>query len=129
MEIEQKRRNIDKNPLTWKHSVPVIMSILVLASLSRSLYRAWRKQDIVHERQKRLDVMTEERAQLEAEYEYSQTEEYVEQQARDKLGMAKEGETVVIFELTEGEEASGSAEAPKSEQDKTPLQEWMGLFW
>lgn len=70
------------------------------------------------------ELLGEQEALLEKR-EYYQSEEFVEKQARDKLNMAKEGETVVI--LPEGEGVLGEVEISRERQE--PIwKKWLGVF-
>ncbi len=73
------------------------ISLSVVVSLSRSIWRLWRKQDVVYEREVVLEREKGVNIRLNKELDEAKTPEFVEREARDKLGMVKEGETIVIM--------------------------------
>lgn len=75
----------------------IIGLLLVINNQIRSIYDLWQKKDLVFNAQKELEYLKEENKKLEGELSYAQTDEFVEQTARDKLLWIKEGEQQVLF--------------------------------
>lgn len=100
--------------------------LYLIASFSHSLYELWNKQEAVTRQQQKVNQAQETNNKLKNELRYVQSDEFVEEQAREKLGMAKEGETVVIIQDKALQEATKSA-IPTP----TPLpnaMQWLSLF-
>ena len=94
-----------KKTLTLKKiAVVVIILVCSIAIIKQqfSMYRV--KQDVI-ENEKKLEEIQKQNALLEAELEsaMNQTDEYLEQLARERLGMVKPGEQVVNFNTDETE--------------------------
>lgn len=105
-----------------------VVSFLLVVSLSRSIMSLWGKYDIVRERQQELDREKDRNAKLKAEFREVQRLEFIEREAREKLGMVKEGEAIVLMpndklQMTNGEKEEKVQEViPKWKQ-------WWKLFF
>jgi len=105
--------------------VIIIVGIGLIISLSKNLYRLLEAGDQVKLAQQRLEELKTESKKLEQERDYFQSEEFVEQEARNRLNMAKPGEKVVILPPNLGE---------NEKQTFTPNPElpnwkkWLSLF-
>ena len=83
----------------------------------------------IEEEKERIEVLEQEREELQEKLEFVQSEEYIEKQLRDNLGLAKEGEIVVILPAEEIVKKF----APRiDEEEEIPLEAnwkmWMKLF-
>jgi cell division protein FtsB len=79
-----------------------VLGLVVIAGLSRSLVDLWHRRDIVVERKTALEAVEAENLRLKKELEESQTPEFIEKQAREKLNLAKPDEIVVIVAKATG---------------------------
>jgi cell division protein FtsB len=73
-----------------------IVGLFIIFGLSRSLFDLWHRRDIVVERKNALEAVEAENLRLKKDLEESQTPEFIEKQAREKLNLAKPDEVVVI---------------------------------
>jgi len=84
-----------------KHRLIGWFLLIICVFLSLSLVRAVRRwsdrREIIENAQQKLDIEKKENEALTREFAKTQTPEFIEKQAREKLNMAKEGETVVIL--------------------------------
>lgn len=104
-----------------------LVSLLAIIGLSRSVYDLWRKRDIVGNRQKEFNRVEAENKRLKSELEAVQSPEFVEREAREKLGMAKEGEAVVIMPRINKADQSNQL---TNEEKIIPIwKKWWGLFF
>lgn len=106
-----------------------ILIVILVISLLRNLGGAGRiKSDIAAE-QARLKKMQEDNARLESEVTQAQSQGYIESQIRDKLGLAKEGEAIVV--LPDNDTLKKLAPQMPSEIDSLPdptWKKWLKLF-
>ena len=72
--------------------IVIVVSIVIVINLSRSIWDLWRRRDILGERQEVLRRVEEENRRLQSELEYAQSPEFIEQEARNRLGLGREGE-------------------------------------
>jgi len=87
------------------------------------MYEIWQKRDFITQAQKELDFQKQENQRLKSALSYSQTTEFIEKQARDKLFMVKQGEQKVLIP----KESENSQEALK---DNNPnWKKWWNLFF
>lgn len=72
-------------------------SAVLVVNLSRSIWDLWRRRDILGERESVLKRIEAEHKRLQSELEYTQSPAFIEQEARNRLGLGKEGEAVVLI--------------------------------
>jgi len=121
-----------KNRLVY----PLLLAIglYLVVSLSRSIYSLTQKTKGVDVIKKQVDEQLEENRRLNQELIEAKSPDFIELQAREKLNMAKKGETVVVIppELIT-EIASREATASSSffdHPEKVPnWKKWWKLFW
>lgn len=100
-------------------------SLLAIFSLSRSVYAIWRKRDIVKARESALRQAEAENRRLKDKLAQVQSPFYVEKIARDKLGLAKPGEVIVLLPTktdVQQEQIMPRAEVP-------PWKQWWQLVF
>lgn len=107
--------------------ITVIILLLAIKDLSTSIYDIWHKKDFVSQAEKELEFQKKENQRLKSELSYSNTQEFVEKEARDKLFMAKEGEQKVIVPSEQNESSKDSL---KEKENNTPnWKKWWNLFF
>lgn len=74
-----------------------VIGLLMIFSLSGSIMTFWQRGNIVVEEEKRLLKLQKKNEELKKQLAETQTPEFVEKQAREKLNMSKDGEIVVIL--------------------------------
>jgi len=83
-----------------KSKLPVIVLILLLVyvtfSFSTRFNTLYAMQQDVQEMQQQVEVLTQKNAQLYDQLEKAQSDAYVEEVAREKLGLVKEGEKRIM---------------------------------
>jgi len=75
----------------------IIAGIGLIVNLSKDIMRLLRSGDELKLAEQKVVELEEERALLKEKKEYYQSEGFVEEVARNKLNMSKEGETIVIL--------------------------------
>jgi len=104
----------------------IVVGIGLIISLSRNIYRLLKAGDQVKLAQQRLEELEKEHQELLEKEEYYQSEEFVEQEARNRLNLGKPGETVVILPPNVGETGEvTSTPAPELPNWK----KWLRLFF
>ena len=119
-----------KNKLERLSGYLLVFFVLTLSfSLARNVLRINKAKMRIHEAQESVNKLGEENKELEAKLEIVEGDEFVEKQMRDKLGLAKEGEVVVI--LPEDEILKKFAPNYESEMETLPepnWKKWIRLF-
>lgn len=106
--------------------VIVVVGIGLIFSLSRNIYRLLKAGEQVQKAQLQLEETEKEYQALFEKKEYYQSEEFIEQEARNRLNLGKPGETVVILPPNVGElEEIASNVAPELPN----WQRWLKLFF
>ncbi len=104
--------------------VIVIILLLIINDLVRSTYDIWQKKDFITQAQKELSFQQQENQKLKSALSYSQTPEFIEKEARNKLFMVKNGEQKVLIP----QESEGSQDALKENNDPN-WKKWWNLFF
>jgi len=108
----------------------VLILVLLTVSLVRNILRISQAEDRVGEVRQRVESLSQENRELKGELEKVESEAYVEFQARDKLGLTREGEIVVVLP----DEEILRKIAPRIEEEEETLpdptwQRWLKLFY
>jgi len=104
--------------------VTVIICLFVINDLVYSIYDIWQKKDFVTEAQKQLNFQKQENQRLKSALSYSQTPEFIEKTARDKLFMVKKGEQKVLIPEEPEETLQNEKKANQPNWKK-----WWNLFF
>jgi len=110
-----------------------LFSIVLFFVLLSSLYKSWGRiklgNELIAKNEEIINKLQEENKKLEEQAEFMQSEIFIERQLRNKLGLAKEGEVILI--LPEAEIVKKlSPQIPKKEpvRPKTNFEKWLKLF-
>ena len=74
-----------------------IFGIYLAISLSKQIWVLWQSGGRIELSEQRLQKAQEENQKLKEELKYKQSDEFIEEEARNKLGMAREGEEIAIL--------------------------------
>lgn len=106
-------------PIVW------LISFVLVISLTRSVVSLLAKRDIVQTQSAELTRLEAENKQLEEALSQAQTPEFIEKTAREKLGLVKDGEVVVM--LPQSAQAGDSLE--ETDENIPNWKKWWGLFF
>jgi len=107
-------------------TILIVVGISLIIGLSRDILRLLKASDQINLAEQRVRQLETEQQQLLEKKEYFQSEEFVEEEARNKLNMAKPGETIVILPPGTGV----AAEKNKGVQAEIPnWEKWWKLFF
>jgi cell division protein FtsB len=99
--------------------------LVVGVGIVRSIYTLSQKKGIIAERQQVLRELMEKNKQLQEDLKQATGSSFIEQAARDKLGLVREGETVVIMDQTRVENFSNK----ENLQELPSWKQWWRLFF
>ncbi len=111
-----------------KKAVFVILVLALLFAINnaaRSIYDLWHKQDLLISAQKQLEKEKAENAKLKSQISYAQSNQFIEEEARNKLFMGKPGDQQVI--IPQG--LLKSKEEKKTVDLRPNWQKWWDLFF
>lgn len=100
----------------------IVVLLLVINSLAHSIYDLWSKKDLITQAQSKLNEEKIKNQKLKGELSYSQTKEFIEKEARNKLFLAKPDEKEVIIPKIVQKESL------ISQPQKPNWQQWLELF-
>ncbi len=100
----------------------VVLGVGLAIRMSINIWRVYHSGQRLVIAQKELDKLQSDQAELQKTLSYVQTPEFVEKEAREKLGYGKEGEVVLIMPKF--------AEQPKvvEKEQLSPWQQWWKLY-
>jgi len=125
--MKQTRKSVLKQ-LVWISLI--VCGVGILGQLGYSSYSLWKKQDIAHAREAYLKALEQDQITFKNDLSESLKAGYIEQEARNKLGLAKPGETVVIMpEATLSGKEAESPKQPQSAPFEPNWKKWWRLFF
>jgi len=107
----------------------VVLFVILSSSLIKSLRRIKEGNAVIEKTRIRLEKINEENRKLAEQLEVTQSEEFVEKQLRDKLGLAKEGEIILVLpEASIVKKLSPQIPEEEEVKPKPNYQKWLELF-
>lgn len=120
-----------KQSILKRYSGIIAISFLLILFISffRNLTKSMQIQKRIENEEKKVEELKKENEELRAEREKVLSDVYIEKQIRDKLGLAKEGEYIVVLP----EEEILRKLVPKQEEEKEILpdpnwKKWVNFF-
>lgn len=115
---------------TYLNIVYVGISLLMLVSLTRNIMKVREAKERLKEKEDYIEKIREENDELSQRVEIFKSEEFVESQLRDKLGLAKEGETIIVLPDEETIKKFGPSDEKEEEILPDPnWKKWFKLFF
>ena len=111
---------------TYLNIVYVGISLLMLVSLTRNIMKVREAKERLKEKEDYIEKIREENDELSQRVEIFKSEEFVESQLRDKLGLAKEGETIIV--LPDEETIKKFTPSDEKEEEILPDPNWKKWF-
>lgn len=106
----------------------LVLGLYLIVSLSRDVWHLVQKETEIKKSQFQLSQQMATNWQLKQRLEEVQSPKFVEQEAREKLGLAKEGETVYVLPGSLGKLQTGLGEV-EQEKDLPNWRKWWNLFF
>lgn len=105
----------------------VVASLFVINSLVHSIYSLWQKQSLVVDARRSLEQEQKKNQKLKDDISMVNKRQFIEEEARDKLFLAKPGEKVIVMPSVV---LQSSASASVSSVDMRPnWKRWWELFF
>ncbi len=108
----------------------ILLSILLVISLTRNILKIRGADKKIEDAERELEDSRVENQELKVEIEALQSDEYIEKQFRDKLGLARESEIILV--LPEKEILKKLAPRKENEEETLPdplWKQWLNLFY
>ena len=103
----------------------VIVLLLIINGLVHSIYDLWQKQDFLTSAQKELDAQRLKNAKLKGELSYVQSQQFIDETARNKLFLVKPGEQQIMI----SNDLLNTNKGEKKEKNIPNWQKWLQLFF
>ncbi len=103
----------------------VFIGVLVLLNLNfiQGSYQSFQKLAEVNKEQSKVKELETKNSDLKQELQQRDSTYFIEQEARNRLGYTRSGETTIVIESSE----IGVADKEKEQKQKTNLQSWLDL--
>ena len=111
----------------WFRLIVTVVSLFLMVGLVRSIIDVWSRRTIVAEREAVLARVKGENEALKRKLAQAQTPEFIEREARNKLNMGKDGETVVLIGKTRVSDRNDQQKT--NEASASNWQQWWRLFF
>jgi cell division protein FtsB len=103
-----------------------IINIFIIIGLIRSILDLNKRWGIVKNRENTLNRLLTENKRLKRSLKDAQSPNFIEKEARDKLGLAKPGDSIVIMQ----KQAPITSTSPQNSTNTLPVwQQWWQLFF
>lgn len=102
----------------------ILIAILVSVNLIGQIFEATKSSDRLSQEAEELYKLQEENKQLKKRLSETQSEQFLEEQARNKLGLVKKGETLVVIAEEKIREVLGATQSAQ----ELRLPNWLG-WW
>jgi cell division protein FtsB len=105
--------------------IAIVGLLVTIVGLSQSVVRLMGRKGMLQAKQEELERLQKEKESLQNKLTLSQTPEFIEKEAREKLNLAKAGETVILLESGEAQAQTKGNETIISPNWK----KWWNLFF
>ena len=109
--------------------IVLVVGVSMVMQLIYSSYSLWKKHDIVAEREAYLHTLETQQDSLKKELSDSLKPQYIEEEARNKLGLVKAGETAVIMPQSSGSAQQQPPVASEGHDNEPVWKLWVRLFF
>jgi len=112
---------------SWVSFGLLVLGVFLAVRISLNVIRLYRAGGRLQDAQKELAAATVDNQRLKQQLQEVQTPQYMEREARDKLGYGKPGEIVVVIPE---DEISQVGLQQQQKQVKVPIwEQWRKLYW
>lgn len=128
--LEKITTKIKARLKAYSNIVFIIVSLLMLVSLTRNIVKVREAKERLKEKEEYIEKTRKENEELGQRVDIFKSEEFIEKQLRDKLGLAKEGEIIIV--LPDEETISKFAPSDEKEEEILPdpnWKKWLKLFF
>lgn len=115
-----------KNPFI--RFVIICIGFFMCVGLTRSIFENLRRTDLVSERQTALNKEEQKNKELQSRLREATSASFIEREARNKLGLVREGDTVVLVGSREQIQDNHQSDQTGS-NNMTRWQKWWKLFF
>lgn len=109
--------------------IALVLTFLLIVSLVRNIKKTLEAEGRIEKKQERVEELKAENEELKRRLESVTSDEFIERQLREKLGLVKEDEIIVV--LPDEETLRALIPEPQEEEDTLPKpnwQKWLALF-
>jgi len=103
----------------------IIASLIIINNLIQSIYSLWHKKELLVTAQTQLEKEKERNRQLSQRFKVVQSQEFIEEEARNKLFLGRPGESQVIIPQSLASAAASRGKIPQKPNWKL----WWELFF
>ena len=105
--------------------IAMLIGVILAVNSARRIHSFSQTFQKVQEAEDRLENLRKENESLKNELRYKESSEFAEKEIRDKLGLAKEGEAIVVVP----QQSSSQLKESSGQDTKPNWQKWRDLFF
>src|SRR3972149_7183526 len=103
----------------------MLVGVILAVNSAKRIHSFSQTSQKVQEAEDKLEALRKENEALKNELKYKESGGFAEKEIRDKLGLAKEGETIVVIP----QESSGQPQESGGQDTRPKWQKWRGFFF
>ena len=103
----------------------MLIGVILAVNSAKRIHSFSQTSQKVQEADDRLKELRKENEALKNELKYKESNEFAEKEIRDKLGLVKEGEAIVVIP----QESSGQPQESSGQDTRPNWQKWRDLFF
>jgi len=103
----------------------MLIGVILAVNSAKRIHSFSQTSQKVQEAEDRLEKLRKENEALKNELKYKESNEFAEKEIRDKLGLAKEGEAIVVIP----QESNGQSKESSGQDARPNWQKWRDLFF
>ena len=105
----------------------IVASVIIINNLARSIYSLWQKNHLVTDVRSEVEKEKKENDELKKKLAQVQKPEFVEEEARNKLFLAKPNDGIIV--LSEKDREATLPAKPKPQDTRPNWRKWWDLFF
>ncbi len=109
--------------------VILVIGVSLIVNLTRDILRLLKAGEQVERAQKTVEGLEKEHQELVEKKEYFESEEFIEEEARNKLNLSREEETIVILPPNVEEMSQWMKQEGGEEEELPNWKRWWRLFF
>src|SRR3989337_4197700 len=102
----------------------MLIGVILAVNSAKRIHSFSQTSQKIQDAEDRLEALRKENEALENELKYKESNEFAEKEIRDKLGLAKEGEAIVVVP----QQSSSQLKESSGQHTKPNWQKWRGIF-
>jgi len=106
-----------------------LFGLYLIVSFSRSIFDLYQKSKEIEKERLKVEALKIKNEELKKQLEYVRSQEFLEKEAREKLGLVREGEVVVILPENFKEAIGNDYSQTEKDKEVPNWEKWWKVFF